>query len=131
MKKYIKKNWKPLVLAFLFSTLAAIFAAKVQFLKGDVLDSALIKNNESALKNGLYLGLFIFLEVGFVFLYNLCRGRFAVNSIKEVQFDYFNSVLSREYPEFLRQKHGEYVAKFTNQMELIENQYFYCSDLPK
>ena len=124
MKKYIKRNWKPLALAFLFSTMASIFAVRVQFLKGDVLDYALAKNTDNTLKYGLLLGLFIFLELGFFYLYDLSKARFAVNSIKEVRLDYFKSVLSREYPEFLKEKQGEYISKFTNQLELIENQYF-------
>src|SRR5699024_8778462 len=68
--------------------------------------------------------LFIILELGFFYLYDLCKGKFAVNSIKEVRFDYFQSILSREYPEFLKEKQGEYIARYTNQMDLIENQYF-------
>lgn len=124
MKKYIKRNWKLLLLAFLFSTLAAMFAVKVQFLKGDVLDYALAKNTDNTLRYGLYLGLFIILELGFFYLYDLCKGKFAVNSIKEIRFDYFQSILSREYPEFLKEKQGEYISRYTNQMELIENQYF-------
>jgi len=124
MKKYIKRNWKLLLLAFLFSTLAAMFAVKVQFLKGDVLDYAIAKNTDNTLRYGLYLGLFIILELGFFYLYDLCKGKFVVNSIKEIRFDYFQSILSREYPEFLREKQGEYIARYTNQMELIENQYF-------
>lgn len=124
MKNYIKRNWKLLVLAFLFSTLAAMFAVRVQFLKGDVLDYALAKNTDNTLRYGLYLGLFIILELGFFYLYDLCKGKFAVNSIKEIRFDYFQSILSREYPEFLKEKQGEYISRYTNQMELIENQYF-------
>lgn len=124
MKKYIKRNWKPLVLAFIFSTLAAIFAVRVQFLKGDVLDYALAKNTDNTLRYGIYLGVFIILELGFFYLYDLCKGKFAVNSIKGVRLDYFQSILSREYPEFLKEKQGEYIARYTNQMELIENQYF-------
>lgn len=124
MITYIKRNWKPLVLAFLFSTIASIVAVRVQFLKGDVLDYALTNNRDNTLKYGLLLGLFIILEIGFYYLYDLSKGRFIVNSIKGVRFDYFTSLLSKAYPEFLKKKHGEYIARFTNQMELIENQYF-------
>ena len=53
MKKYIKRNWKSLALAFLFSILAAMFAVRVQFLKGDVLDYALAKNTDNTLRHGL------------------------------------------------------------------------------
>lgn len=124
MKKYIKNNWKPLVIAFVCSTLAAIFAVRVQFLKGDVLDYALIKNTDNTLKYGVYLGLFIILELGFFYLYDMSRGKFAVGSIKELRYDYFKSILSREYPDFLKQKQGEYIAQYSNEMDMIENYYF-------
>ncbi len=124
MKKYIKNNWKPLILAFIFSTVAAIFAVKVQFIKGDVLDYALAKNTNNTLRYGLYLGGFIFLELGAYYLYDICKGRFTVNSIKEVRFDFFQSILSREYPDFLKKKQGEYIARYTNEMGMIEEQYF-------
>lgn len=124
MKRYVKRNWKPLVLAFIFSTLAAMFAVRVQFLKGDVLDYALANNTDNTIIYGLYLGIFIILELGFFYLYDLFKGKFTVNSIKQVRFDYFQSILSREYTEFLREKQGEYIARYINQMELIENQYF-------
>ena len=55
MEKYIKSNWKPLLLAITFSVLASIFAVRVQFFKGDVLDYALLKNMDNTLRYGLYL----------------------------------------------------------------------------
>ena len=124
MEKYIRKNLKLLLLATMFSTLAAIFAVKVQFLKGNVLDFALAQNLDSTLKYGIALGLFIFFELGFFYLYDRAKAKFTVNSMKEVRLDFFASLLSRPYPEFLKKKQGEYIAKYTNEMELIENQYF-------
>lgn len=124
MKKYIKSNWKPLLLAITFSVLASIFAVRVQFLKGDVLDYALMKNFDNTLRYGLYLGLFIVLELGFFYFYDRNKGRFTVNSIKEVRLDYFKGLLTKDYPSFLKKKQGEYIAQYTNEMGIIENQYF-------
>lgn len=59
MKKYIKSNWRPLLLAIAFSVLASVFAVRVQFLKGDVLDYALSKSFDNTLRYGVYLGMFI------------------------------------------------------------------------
>lgn len=73
MKKYIKKNWKSLIFAFVCSTLAAIFAVRIQFLKGDVLDYALSQNTDNTLRYGIYLGIFIILELGF-FTYMIGAG---------------------------------------------------------
>lgn len=124
MKKYIKSNWKSLLLAITFSVLASIFAVRVQFLKGDVLDYALLKNFDNTLRYGLYLGVFIVLELGFFYFYDRKRGKFAVNSMKEVRLDYFKGLLDKDYPSFLKKKQGEYIAQYTNEMEIIENQFF-------
>lgn len=124
MKKYIKSNSKSLFLAIVFSVIASFFAVRVQFLKGDVLDYALLKNMDNTLRYGLYLGVFIILELMFFYLYDINRGKFAVNSIKQLKLDYFKSLLGQDYPGFLKKKQGEYIAQYTNEMEIIENQYF-------
>jgi ABC-type multidrug transport system fused ATPase/permease subunit len=124
MKKYIKNNSRSLILAIAFSVLAAIFAVRVQFLKGDVLDYALSRNFDNTLRYGFYLGIFIILEIGFFYLYDRCRGKFVVNSMKELRLNYFQSLLLKDYPSFLKKKQGEYIAQYTNEMEIIENQYF-------
>lgn len=128
MKKYIKSNWKPLILAITFSVLASIFAVRVQFLKGNVLDYALLKSFDNTLRYGIYLGVFIVLELGFYYFYDRNRGRFAVDSMRQVRLDYFKSLLRKDYPSFLKKKQGEYIAQYTNEMETIENQFF--STLP-
>jgi len=124
MKKYIFNNWKPLISATIFSIVASIFAVRVQFLKGDVLDFALKDNFDNTLKYGIALGIFIALELSFYYLYDRNRGKFAVDSMKEVKLDYFKSLLDLDYPSFLEKKEGEYIAQYTNEMEIVENQYF-------
>ena len=41
--------------------------------------------------------------------------------------DFFKSLLRRSYPSFLKNKTGEYLFKYTTQMDLIENQFFESS----
>ncbi len=124
MKKYINNNWRPLTVAIAFSVIASVLAVRVQFLKGDVLDNALSRNFDKTLSYGLYLGLCIGLELIFYYFYDRNRGRFAVNCTKELRLDYFKGLLDKEYPSFLKKKQGEYIAQYTNEMEIIENQYF-------
>lgn len=128
MKKYIYKNKGFLFLSLLCSMLAAIFAVHVQFLKGDVLDYALSGNFNNSLSKGALLGIIIFLELGFYYLYDLTKGKFIVESIKEVRADFFDSLLNRSYPRFLAMSQGEYLAKYTNEIELVENQFL--SNIP-
>lgn len=124
MNKYIKNNWKPLFLAISFSVFASIFAVTVQFLKGDVLDYALKQSFENLIKYGIYLGIVIALELSFHYLYDRNRGKFSVDSMKEIKFDYFSSLLAKDYPDFLNRTQGEYIAQYTNEMEIVENQFF-------
>lgn len=124
MKKYIRSNIKQLILAIAFAGFGAIFAVRVQFIKGTLLDYTLSINSEYALRYGFFLGVFIVLELGFYYLYDRCRGRFVVDSTKEVRLDYFRSLLAKDYPSFLKKRQGEYIAQYTNEMEIIENQYF-------
>lgn len=82
MKKCIKNNWKSLILAITFPVLALIFAVRVQFLKGDVLDYVLLTNFDNTLRYGLYLDTFIVLELGFFYSYDRNRGKFIVNAME-------------------------------------------------
>jgi len=124
MKKYIKSIWRPLLLAVTFSILGSVFAVRVQFLKGDVLNNALSEDFYNTLRYGLYLGIFIACEIGFFYLYDRNRGKFAADSMKEVRIDYFDSLLAKDYPNFLSKKQREYIAQYTNEMEMVENLYF-------
>lgn len=123
MKKYIKNNLKSLILAIAFAALGTIFAVRVQFIKGNLLDYTLSRDSEYVLRYGFYLGLSIVFELGFYYLYDICRGRFIVNSTKELRLD-FRSLLAKDYPSFLKKRQGEYIAQYTNEMEIVENQYF-------
>ncbi len=111
-------------MAITFSVVASVLAVRVQFLKGDVLDYALSRSFDNTLRYGLYLGVFIGLELIFYYFYDRNRGRFAVNCTKELRLDYFKGLLEKDYPSFLNKKQGEYIAQYTNEMEIIENQYF-------
>ena len=124
MKKYIYKHKGYLLLSLFCSLLAAILAVRVQFLKGDVLDLALSKNFDQTMAKAVVLVLFILMEFGFYYLYDHMRGRFAVASIRELRGDFFGSLLKKRYPDYLKVNQAEYLAKYTNEMEIIENQYF-------
>lgn len=128
MKIYISNNFKPLFLAVAFSTIASILAVRVQFLKGDVLDFALTSSFKRTLQTGTFLGLLIVMEIAFHHFYDRNKGKFSVESIKEIKRDYFKALLLKDYPDFLKRPQGEYLAQYTNEIGIVENQYF--STLP-
>ncbi len=124
MKKYVRSNWKPLLFSIVFSMVASIFAVGVQFLKGNVLDYALAREAKPALSHGIWLGMFIALELGFFFLYDQCRARFIVDAMEKLRFAFFSNLLARNYPAFLKKSQGEYLAQYNKEMEIIEADYF-------
>lgn len=124
MKKYIKRNSLVLVRAIIFTLLASVFAVLAQFLKGQVLDQALGRNINQVLLKGSILGAFILLEILFYYFYDISRGKFAVQSMKQLRKDYMVSLINRTYPAYSKLPQAEYLAKYTNEMSIIENQYF-------
>ena len=124
MKKYIRINAKMLLLAMVFTLISTVFAIRVQFIKGELLDSGIIGNFGLTYKYGLKLGVFIAMEMGFSYLYDIARGKFAVNSMKQLRFDFLKTLISKSYPNFIKKTSGEYLAQYTNEMDIIENKYF-------
>ena len=124
MKKYIRKNKKYLLIAIALSLVASAFAVLVQFTKGKLLDYAIAGSWDETFKNSLYLGLFIAMELSFFYLYDISRAKFTVKSMTSLREDYFSTLVKRDYPQFLKKNQGEYLAEYTNQLSIIEDQYF-------
>lgn len=101
-----------------------MLAVRVQFLKGHVLDGAIKGDTSSTRLFGLLLLLFIALEIGCYFVFDLVRGKFTVRSMTQLKGDYFKSLLRRKYRVFMSKTTGEYIAQYTNEMDMVENQYF-------
>lgn len=123
MKHYIIKHIKPLSFSILFTLFASVSAVAVQFIKGDVLDFALAGNTGRTLQYGAALCLFILGEIFFSYLYDLFRGKYSVFCSKDLRQDYFQSILKRKESEFLKKKQGDYIAVYTNEIELVNSNY--------
>lgn len=124
MIRYIKKERNYFLLTFIFTFLSSLFAALLQFMKGDLLNSALDHKEQTIIFYIILLVVFMLLECGFDYLYNEMRSRFTVECTKELQAEYFESVLYQDYPQFQKQKVGSYLSKFSNEIELVKNLYF-------
>ena len=124
MKKYIRSNSKTLLMAMVFTLISTMFAIRVQFIKGELLDSGISGDFSLTLRYGLKLGVFIAMEMGCFYLYDVSRGKFVVNSMKQLRFDFFDTLISKDYPSFIKKTSGEYLAQYTNEMDIIENKYF-------
>jgi len=125
MNRYLKKHSSTLVMSVVFTFLSSGFAILVQFFKGNVFDFALAGNGHMSLLYGIALGSLIILEISSYYFYNRSRGLFCVDCARDLRQDYFASVLRRKPPEFLKKKQGDYLAAYTNQLDVVSVNYLF------
>lgn len=124
MKKYQKKNRRWFAGALVSILISTVFAVALQFFKGEVLDHAVAGQIRETVRYAVLLMAFILGEVLFYFCYNLLSARFAVGCIRELKRDIFESILGRGYVAYKERPQGEYLAKYTNEAEMIRDRRF-------
>lgn len=123
MNQMIKKHWRFLALAVLFTLIASLLAIYVQFAKGDVLDFALARNTSAAFRSGALLLTAILLELGAYYCFNVFSSKFFLNCVKTFRESYFGAILLRSFPQFRSTPDGEYLATYTDQITKVQKQY--------
>ena len=113
MKRYQKQNRRHYLGALVSMFAGAVFAVRLQFLKGDVLDHAVAGDAGKALGCALLLAGFILCECACYFLDNRFRARFVTGCTEALKRDIFECILSRGYVDYRRQPPGAYIAKYT------------------
>lgn len=124
MNQYIKRNRRPFAAALLSVLIATAFGITLQFYKGDVLDHAIQGHAGETIRYGLLLIGFILLEILFFFLYEWTSAKYVARCTKALKADIFHSILDRDYVSFKQQQQGEYIAKYTNEADLIRDRRF-------
>ena len=124
MKKYQKKNRRHFVGALVSMFTGAVFAVRLQFLKGDVLDYALAGDTGNALRCALMLAGFILCECACYFFDNRFRARFVTGCTGALKHDIFESILGRSYVDYKTHPQGAYIAKYANEADAIQERHF-------
>ncbi len=124
MKKYIRRNGAYYIGALILILVSTLFAVTLQFFKGDVLDRALEGDTASTIKYACLLIGFILGEVLFYYGYKRLNDRFTVGCTRLLKRDIFASILRRGYVAYKETRQGEYLAKYTNEADLIKARYF-------
>lgn len=124
MKKYEKKNRRAYFAALVSMFTGAVFAVRLQFLKGDVLDYAVAGDAGRALRSALLLVGFILGECTCYFLDMRFRARYVTGCTGALKRDLFDSILGRGFVDYRRQTLGAYLAKFTSEAEAIQERRF-------
>lgn len=124
MKKYQKAYGACYAGALGFILISTIFAVVLQFFKGDVLDCAIAKNAGMTVRYTVLLIGFILGEVLFYYCYRRLSARFSVGCTKLLKRDIFDSIVRQDYVTYKEKQQGEYVAKYTNEADMIKTRYF-------
>lgn len=124
MKKYQKNNRRNFTGALVSVLISTVFAVILQFFKGLVLDYASAGEVQATVRYALFLVGFILWECFFYFLYDRFGTQFVVGCTRELKQDVFESILSRSYVAYKEQPQGEYVAKYSNEVDMIKERRF-------
>jgi ATP-binding cassette subfamily B protein len=124
MNQIIKKHWRFLALAIIFTTLASLSAVYLQFIKGNLLDFALSKNTPATLRSGVLLLLLIVLEISFWYCFDIFSSKFFLSCVRSLREIYFSALIARSFPQFKEKAQGEYIASYTDQINQLQKQYF-------
>ena len=124
MKKYQKKNRRAFLGALVSMFAGAVFAVRLQFLKGDVLDYAVAGDAGNALRDALLLVGFILGECGCYFLDMRFRAKYVTGCTGALKQDIFESILRRSYVDHRNLPQGAYIAKLTSEAQTIQERRF-------
>ena len=123
MKRYVRPQAGLLALAVLFSLLSGGLAVTVQFTKGSLLDRALAGLGSGTLQQVILLLGFIVLEIICYHLFDRARGRYLVRAKASLREDFFAAQLRKTPPQMMGEKQGAVLASYTDQIDLVSNNY--------
>lgn len=123
MKKIRQKNNLWFAGAWICIFASNLFAVTLQFLKGDVLDQALLKEAGKTAGAALLLIVMILCETGFYFCFRLFQERFVTGCTGCLKQEIFRSTLNRNYISYREKQTGEYLAKYTNEADTVRSRY--------
>ena len=124
MNKYQKQNNTCFAGALICILISTVFAVALQFFKGDVLDLAIAGDTPAAIRRAALLLVFILCEILFYYCYRQCGARFVTGCTKLLKRDIFKSILQRDFVKYKEHQQGEYIARYTNEADLIKARRF-------
>ncbi len=124
MKKYQKSNRRWFAGALVSVLIGTVFGVVLQFFKGDVLDHAAAGEVRETICYAVLLFGFILCEVCGYFLYDWFRAKYVVGCTRELKQDVFERIVKRSYVAYKEHPQGEYLAKYTNEADTIQERRF-------
>lgn len=124
MKIYQKSNRRYYIGALISVLIGTILGVILQFFKGDVLDYAAAGDVQNTVYSAALLFGFILCEICGYFFYDRFSAKFVAGCTKELKQDIFASIVNRSYVSYKERPQGEYLAKYTNEADTIQDRCF-------
>ena len=112
-----------MAICLLFVFIAGFAGTYVQFLKGELLDTALDGISAGVLRLAIAFFAAIAVEMASFYGYDYFRGRFSVANKKSLRSLYFDWLLMRSPVEAMAVQQGEFVAQYTDQIDQVNESY--------
>lgn len=124
MKNYILKNKLLVALALVTGGIYAVLSAYISIALRDVIDSAMV-GDEAGFSAIMYYTIVLLLSIGIsYFLHALFSKRFIIQVVRNLRKDVFVSILGKNYRDFNAVNTADYISSLTNDIKLIEENYF-------
>ena len=123
MKKYFKQNRKQIIGLWALYLIALILGIKMQFCKGFLIDEAFLFDLKKVKENAIDICSIVVFQSIFMFLYEKYKIDVCQGIVKDIREDFFESLLSLDYPSFFSHTKGDILAQYTNHIDKIHRTY--------
>lgn len=119
IRSIFKKHIGLMLLGVLLSLAQRYASIKAQFLKGQLLDAAILKNAELLPELILKLLLALVLGGALLYFFALTNRIFIEGCTKSLREKFFKALLKRSYRDFFRLNQGETIAKYSKEIGAV------------
>ncbi|MEG0275869.1 MAG: ABC transporter ATP-binding protein [Coprobacillus sp.] len=124
MFNYFKKNKGLSVLTIIFSIISSISFVYVAVLLQRILDAAIQQDMDSFTRI-LGISVVYFIVMGFlVYGFTYCEKKLICKILQRIRKDVFAGIIEHSYEDFNKLNTGDYLSSLTNDIKLIEDNYF-------
>lgn len=118
--RYLKKYWKLVVLIFLLVLIHSLLSVKTQFLKGEILDTAVLGNTQNLFPIIAWFVALIVLGMATHQLYVMVRVRVVARIVRDIKNQIFASCLNRSLSQVEAVDRSAVIARYTNDLGMVE-----------
>ena len=122
--KYLLKRWHLLIIYFAIIIVAPIVNANAAYVSGDMLDFA-TNGDFPMFANKLLLFLLYFVVHGaLLFVMQILRTKIVSGCRRDLRKDMFQNIMTADNAFFSKMDAGMHIATFSNDITILESQYF-------